>query len=76
MDGYGEVCLAARRAAAPVSQAVQSVLALDDASKAKLSTSESLAKLRALVEGQLGSFGRNLVIVIFALTSILVASIL
>jgi putative ABC transport system permease protein len=60
----------------PVSQAVQSVLAVDDPTKVKLSTSESLASLRALVEGQLGSFGRNLVIVIFALTAILVAAIL
>lgn len=60
----------------PVSQAVLSVLALDDPTKAKLTTSESLATLRALVEGQLGSFGRNLVIVIFALTAVLVAAIL
>jgi putative ABC transport system permease protein len=61
---------------APVSQAVQSVLAVDDVTKVKLSTSESLAQLRALVQGQLGSFGRNLVIVIFALTALLVAAIL
>ena len=61
---------------APVSQAVQSVLAVDDPTKVKISTSESLATLRALIEGQLGSFGRNLVVVIFALTAILVAAIL
>lgn len=61
---------------APVAQAVQSVLAVDDPSKVKVATSESLATLRALVEGQLGSFGRNLVIVIFALTAVLVAAIL
>lgn len=61
---------------APVSQAVQSVLAVDDVTKVKLSTSESLAQLRALVKGQLGSFGRNLVLIIFALTAILVAAIL
>lgn len=61
---------------APVSQAVQSVLAVDDITKVTLSTSESLAQLRALVQGQLGSFGRNLVIVIFALTAVLVAAIL
>ncbi len=60
----------------PVSQAVQSVLAADDVSKVKLSTSESLAELRALVQGQLGSFGRNLVLVILALTAVLVAAIL
>ncbi len=61
---------------APVSQAVQSVLAVEDPAKVTISTSESLAKLRALVQGQLGSFGRSLVIVIFALTALLVAAIL
>jgi putative ABC transport system permease protein len=60
----------------PISQAVQSVLAVEDPTKVQLTTSESLATLRALVEGQLGSFGRNLVIVIFALTAVLVAAIL
>lgn len=61
---------------APVAQAVQSVLAVDDPSKVKITTSEALATLRALVQGQLGSFGRNLVVVIFALTAVLVAAIL
>ncbi len=61
---------------APVSQAVQSLLSVDDITKVKLSTSKQLATLRALIEGQLGSFGRNLVIVIFALTAVLVAAIL
>lgn len=60
----------------PVSQAVQSVLALDDPTKVNVTTSEALASLRALIQGQLGSFGRNLVIVIFALTAVLVAAIL
>jgi putative ABC transport system permease protein len=55
---------------------VQSVLAVDDPTKIKVTTSESLATLRALVQGQLGSFGRSLVIVIFALTAVLVAAIL
>lgn len=61
---------------APVSQAVQSVLAVDDPTQVKISTSESLATLRALIEGQLGSFGRNLVVIVFALTAVLVAAIL
>ncbi|GEP26482.1 hypothetical protein CLE01_10800 [Cryobacterium levicorallinum] len=60
----------------PVSQVVLSVLAVDDPTKVTLTTSEGLATLRALIEGQLGSFGRNLVIVIFALTASLVAAIL
>lgn len=61
---------------APVTQAVQSVLAVNDPTKIKTTTSESLATLRALVQGQLGSFGRNLVVIIFALTAVLVAVIL
>jgi putative ABC transport system permease protein len=60
----------------PVSRAVQSILAVPDRTKITLSTSESLATLRALVQGQLGSFGRNLVVVIFALTAMLMAAIL
>jgi len=60
----------------PVASAVLSVLAVDDSSKVNVTTSESLATLRALVEGQLGTFGRNLVIVIFSLTALLVAAIL
>lgn len=61
---------------APVSQALLSVLAVDDPTKVTLSTSESIATLRALIEGQLGSFGRELVLAIFALTGVLVAAIL
>jgi putative ABC transport system permease protein len=60
----------------PVSDTVLSVLAADDVTKVQLTTSEGLAELRALVEGQLGSFGRNLVVIIFALTAVLVAAIL
>lgn len=60
----------------PVATAVLSVLAVDDPTKVRVSTSESLATLRGLVQGQLGSFGRNLVIVIFGLTAVLVAAIL
>lgn len=61
---------------APVSDAVLSVLAVDDPTLITFSTSENLAELRALVQGQLGSFGRNLVILIFSLTAVLVAAIL
>lgn len=60
----------------PLSLAVQSLLAVDDSTKVRLQTSEDLASLRALVEGQLGSFGRELVLVIFAITAVLVAAIL
>lgn len=59
----------------PVSDAVLSVLAADDPSKVTVQTSEQLARLRALVQGQLGSFSRGLVIVMLALTGSLVAVI-
>jgi len=60
----------------PLATAISSVLAVDDPSTVTVSTSEGLAALRALIEGQLGSFGRNLVVVIFAMTAALVAVIL
>ena len=61
---------------APVSSAVTSVLAVTDPSKITLETSEDLATLRALIEGQLGSFGRTLTLGILALTAVLAAAIL
>ena len=61
---------------APVAEAVRSVLVVTDPAKITLTTSENLAALRGLVEGQLDSFGRSLVIVVFALTGVLVAAIL
>ncbi|WP_233486738.1 ADOP family protein [Zhihengliuella sp. ISTPL4] len=61
---------------APVSQAVRSVLGADDASMVKIQTSEELAQLRALIEGQLGSFSRSLVLALLSLTGLLVAVLL
>lgn len=61
---------------APVSDAVLSVLAVDDPTKVTVQTSEALAQLRGLIEGQLGSFARGLVLVMLALTGTLVAVIL
>ncbi|MCY7288255.1 MAG: lipoprotein ABC transporter permease [Cryobacterium sp.] len=60
----------------PVAQAVQSVLAVDNPTGVTVTTSEDLATLRALIQSQLGSFGSNLVVIIFALTALLVAAIL
>ncbi|AXH37565.1 lipoprotein ABC transporter permease (plasmid) [Humibacter sp. BT305] len=60
----------------PLSQTVQSVLAVPDPTKVQVSTSENLATLRALVQGQLGSYGRSLVLVVFGVTAVLVAAIL
>lgn len=60
----------------PVSQAVLSVLAVDDPSKVKVSTSAELAELRATIQGQLSDFGLGLIGIVFAVTAVLVASIL
>ncbi|MFJ2551767.1 ABC transporter permease [Microbacterium sp. NPDC087591] len=61
---------------APVSTAVLSVLAADDTTKVSVQTSEELAELRSLIQGQLGSFSRGLVIVMVAVTGTLVAILL
>ncbi|GAA2966009.1 ABC transporter permease [Microbacterium schleiferi] len=60
----------------PVSNAVLSVLAVDDPSMISIETSESLAHLRAIVQSQLGAFSRGLVLATLAVTGLLVAAIL
>lgn len=59
-----------------VSGAVLSVLAADDMSKVTVRTSAALAELRGLIEGQLGSFSRGLVLALLVLTGALVAILL
>lgn len=61
---------------APVSEAVLSVLAADDPTKVSVHTSEALARLRGLIEGQLGNFSRELVLALLTLTAALVAVLL
>lgn len=61
---------------APVSDAVLSVLAVDDPSQVSIRTSEALASLRAIIQGQLGTFSRGLVLAALALTGMLVAILL
>ncbi|MEO7373988.1 MAG: FtsX-like permease family protein, partial [Terrimesophilobacter sp.] len=61
---------------APVADAGGGVLAVSDPAKASVETSQDLATLRALIQGQLGSFGRGLTVGIFALTGLLAAAIL
>ena len=60
----------------PVSDAVLSVLAVDDPSKISVQTSEALAQLRAIVQSQLGTFSRGLVLLTLAVSGILVAVVL
>ncbi|WP_246160076.1 ABC transporter permease [Microbacterium rhizomatis] len=61
---------------APVSDAVLSVLAPTDPTKVTVQTSRALAELRALIQGQLGSYSRGLVLALMALTGALVAILL
>lgn len=61
---------------APVSTAVVSVLDAEDPTKVTVSTSETLAQLRSLIEDQLGSFSRGLVIALLTLTGALLTVIL
>ncbi len=61
---------------APVSTAAISVLAATDPTKVTVQTSESLAQLRALIQGQLGGYSRGLVLALTALTGTLVAILL
>lgn len=60
----------------PVSDAVLSVVAAEDPTKITVQTSEALAQLRALIQGQLGSFSRGLVLLVLSITGLLVAVIL
>jgi putative ABC transport system permease protein len=80
-DGAGSVgvlVVIAERPAlvAPVAEAVQSLLSVDDPETVTISTNEDLAALRGLIEGQLGTFGRELVLIIFGISAVFVASIL
>ncbi len=59
-----------------VSDAVVSVLAVDDPSKVTAQTSETLAQLRSIVQTQLSTFSRGLVLVTLAVTGVLVGLVL
>lgn len=61
---------------APVASAVTGVLSVDDPAKVTVQTSEALATLRGMIEGQMGSFGRTLTVGILLLTGALAAVIL
>lgn len=60
----------------PVSEAVSSVLAAEDPTKVTVQTSKALAELRSLIQGQLGTFSRELVLALLALTGVLIAILL
>ncbi len=61
---------------APVSTAALSVLGTVDPTQVNVTTSETLAQLRTVIQGQLGVFSRGLVVALLAVTGTLVAVIL
>ncbi len=58
---------------APLAQAVEWVLDPADPSSIRIDTSETLAQLRAVVEGELGRFGRRLITLVLGVGLVLVA---
>jgi len=60
----------------PLTEATLSVLAADDSSKITVQTSEALAQLRSLVQSQLSTASRVLVLALLAITTLLVAIVL
>lgn len=70
------VVVAARASlVAPLSQVVLSMLGIDDVTGVSLTTSQQLAALRGVVEGQLRTFGGELVGGVFVLAAVLEAAI-
>jgi putative ABC transport system permease protein len=61
---------------APVAAVIQSVLGVNDPSMVTIETSEKIAELRMLVQGQLGEFGRGLVALILGISGLLVAMVM
>lgn len=60
----------------PLTDVVGPLLAVEDPSKVRVSTSRELAELRAVVEGQLGSFSRGLVLVLVGASALIIAALL
>ncbi len=61
---------------APVSTGVLSVLDARDPSRITVATSEALAEMRGIIEGQLSTFSRGLVVALLAVSGVLVSVIL
>lgn len=61
---------------APLTDVVGTLLAVEDPSKATVTTSRELAELRAIVEGQLGTFSRGLVLVLVGASALIIAALL
>ncbi len=60
----------------PVADSVLPLLEADDPSKVTVRTSETLAQLRGLIQDQLGTFSRGLVVMLLGFSGMLVAAVL
>lgn len=74
----GQIVVVAKRPEliGAVTAAAMSVTAPADATKVTVETSQNLVDLRGLIQGQLGSFGRQLVLGLLAVTGALLAVLL
>lgn len=61
---------------APIAEVVLSIAGASDPTKISLTTSEGLAQLRDLIEDQLGTYGRGLILIVFGVSALLVGVIL
>lgn len=61
---------------ASLTGAVAASLAVTDTTQVSITTSEALATLRAVIKGQLGGFGRGLVLAVFSVLTIVVAALM
>lgn len=64
------------RSVGALTEGVTASLAVADSTQVSVTTSESLATLRTLIQGQLGGFGRALVLAVFCLLTVLVAALM
>jgi putative ABC transport system permease protein len=61
---------------AALAEAVTASLAVNDTTQVSITTSEALATLRTVIKGQLGGFGRALVLAVFSVLTIVVAALM
>lgn len=59
-----------------VTNGVRAVLAVDDPSLVSVDNAESVAQLRQVIQGQFGAFGRELMLLLLAVSAVLVAVVL
>ena len=60
---------------APIAEIVGTMIGVEDTTKVTMQTSGKLVELRAVIESQLTTFSRTLILVILSVTSVLVAAV-